>query len=162
MATMAFTPAGASRRADQRVHAGRDQRPLRRHQDVGVGVHPHGVAQRVDPQGLLHHGGLVGVARRLVVVRKRDRPAAHPHDEGRVDLAVRVQGPPAVGLAQRAQRDPVAVLLHLVDVLHNAGQQQPRHQVVARRVAADGGRELRQLVDAEERAQQAARVGLDV
>ncbi len=51
---------------------------------MGQGVHADVVVGDVDAHGLLTHGRLVGVTRRLVVVGKRD-------DGRAVDLAVRVR-----------------------------------------------------------------------
>ena len=48
------------------------------------------VVGRVHADGLLAHGGLVAVARRLVVVREGDAARQHAHDQAGVQLHVRV------------------------------------------------------------------------
>lgn len=55
----------------------------------------HLVVSDVAAHGLLAHRRLVGVPRRLVVVRERDDARADAEDHRRVDLAVRVTVHPA-------------------------------------------------------------------
>ena len=66
------------------------QRPMRVDEHVHDGVDPIPLVMRDGPHGLLAHRALVGVARRLVVVRVRDEAGAHAEDGERVDLHVRV------------------------------------------------------------------------
>mmetsp|Transcript_37572 Transcript_37572/g.94847 ORF Transcript_37572/g.94847 Transcript_37572/m.94847 type:complete len:646 (-) Transcript_37572:1836-3773(-) len=74
------------------LHGARgDQRLLRVVQQEALCVHAVLVVGAVHAHGLLAHGGLVGVTRRLVVVGEGDDGRAHAQDHGRVDLAVRVR-----------------------------------------------------------------------
>ena len=61
-----------------------DQRLLRVVEDVGQSVHPYMEVGDVDAHGLLPHGRLVGVSRRLVVVGEGD--------DGRTDTCTRERG----------------------------------------------------------------------
>ena len=48
-------------------------------QHMGQGVHADMVIGNVHAHSLLAHGRLIGVTRRLIVVRKRDDAGTHPY-----------------------------------------------------------------------------------
>ena len=68
-----------------------DQRPLRVVHDVGGGVEAGVVVGGVHPEGLFAHGGLIGVAGRLIMVGEGNDRRAHTQHHGRVDFAVGVR-----------------------------------------------------------------------
>ena len=109
---------------------GGHQRLLGVGEHVRGGVHALSVVADVHAHGLLAHGGLVGVSRRLVVVGEGNDRGAHAQDHGGMDLAVRVGRAAAVlhagahGLQIHA--DHAVLLLLRRDVLDQAVQHQVR------------------------------------
>mmetsp|Transcript_9533 Transcript_9533/g.28432 ORF Transcript_9533/g.28432 Transcript_9533/m.28432 type:complete len:545 (-) Transcript_9533:2521-4155(-) len=63
---------------------------LRVVQHVGHGIHADLVVRRIDSHGLLTHGTLIGVTRRLVVVRERNDGGTDSQNHGGMDLTVGV------------------------------------------------------------------------
>eukprot|EP00960_Hanusia_phi_P030335 748533-Hanusia_phi.AAC.1 len=89
------------------------ERSLRVDQQVEEGVDPLQLIVCYGSNGLLAHGALVGVARRLVVVRVRDETRTCAHDGERIDLQV---GRPGAD-AMLVQGDEGVVLFVDVEVL---------------------------------------------
>ena len=85
--------AGGELAKPQVLHgAGGDERGLGVVEHVGQRVHAHVEIANVHAHGLFAHGGLVGVAGRLVVVREGDDRGADAENHRGMDLAVGVGG----------------------------------------------------------------------
>mmetsp|Transcript_4949 Transcript_4949/g.16533 ORF Transcript_4949/g.16533 Transcript_4949/m.16533 type:complete len:518 (-) Transcript_4949:1943-3496(-) len=85
-----IVPGGELGEANHVDGARLDQGLVRVHEEVQDGVDALRLVAGHGAHGLLAHGGLVGVARGLVVVREGDDGGADAEDGGRVDLRVRV------------------------------------------------------------------------
>lgn len=85
-------------------HACLDKRTARVAEKLGVLIDALGVIQGEHTHCLLAHGGLVGISRRLVVIRERDRRRHMTQDHVRVNFAVGVVlGAKILGLQSNEQ-----------------------------------------------------------
>ena len=97
------------------------ERLLRIEEDVRERVHANVIVGDVDAHGLLAHGALVGVTRRLVVIGKGYDAGAHAQYHRRMDLAVGVRGAVLLLLEVLGiHGDHARLLLERVHVLDHA------------------------------------------
>ncbi|GIX64653.1 uncharacterized protein BcabD6B2_40880 [Babesia caballi] len=152
----------------QELHgSGAHQRLLRVVEQVAQRVHPEVEVGRVHPHGLLAHGALVRVARRLVLVGEGDDGGADAQNHGRVDLAVRVGAAVAAVRLEvlREHGDHAHFLLLAVDVLNHPRLDQPvpvRLVVVQPRNVLLRYRERVAVFHDEQRPHRPPRVGEDL
>mmetsp|Transcript_4384 Transcript_4384/g.10739 ORF Transcript_4384/g.10739 Transcript_4384/m.10739 type:complete len:763 (+) Transcript_4384:725-3013(+) len=110
--------------------SGDANRLLRVVEHVCHGIHSQGVIRDVHTHGLLAHRGLVGVTRRLVVIRERNNRGANTKNHRRVNFAV----------SPRASVDGVLEVIHghcnhgglfflAIDILNHTLDRQVRKRV---------------------------------
>eukprot|EP00162_Nutomonas_longa_P012559 comp21146_c0_seq1/m.44794 comp21146_c0_seq1/g.44794 ORF comp21146_c0_seq1/g.44794 comp21146_c0_seq1/m.44794 type:complete len:519 (+) comp21146_c0_seq1:402-1958(+) len=113
----------------QILHCARaHQRLLRVVEHMRHRVHAHQVVGRIHTHRLLAHRTLIRVTRRLVVVRERNDRRAHPENQRRVDLAVRVcrciRGRILPAHIGQVHRNQTRLLFLSVDKLNHTALQQ--------------------------------------